>query len=94
MLAKAASAEVESEDSGEEEGGEINYMTMREALVQVNHISDACYYAQQLEINKTCSKLQAQLTDYRLLMASQTMQQSIQDFLCLNVLVMLQICCV
>ena len=80
MLAKAAGAEVESEDGGEEEeGGVINYMTMREALVQVNHISDACYYAQQLEINKTCSKLQAQLTDYRLLMASQTMQQSIQD---------------
>ena len=55
-------------------------MTMKEALVQVNHITDVCYYAQQQEIIKTCSKFQAQLTDYRLLMASQTMQQSIQDF--------------
>ncbi len=83
MLAKAAGAEVESEESGDEEGelrGVINYMTMREAPVQVNHITDACCYAQQQEIIKTISKLQAQLTDFR--------------SYCLNVLVMLQICCV
>ena len=82
LLAKADGAEVESEDSGEEEeeeGDVIKYMTMEDALMQVNHITDACYHAQQPEIIKTCSKLQAQLTDYRLLMASQTTQQSIQD---------------
>ena len=36
LLAKASSAEVEIKDSGEEEGGVIKYMTIKEALVQVN----------------------------------------------------------
>ena len=87
MLANAAGAVEE-----EEEGGVINYMTMKEALVQVNHIIDACYHAQHPQLIKSCSKFQAQITDYRLLMASQTTQQSIQHFLCLNMLLMLQIC--
>ena len=65
LLAKAAGAELESV---------IEYIGIKEALVQVNHISDACY--------------QAQITDYRLLMAGQTTPQSIP-----YVLLMLQICC-
>ena len=60
--------------------------------MQVNHITDAGYHAQQPELIENCSKLQAQITDYRLLMAGLTTQQSIQDFVCLNVLLMLQIC--
>ena len=59
----------------------INYMTIKEALVQVKHIIDACYYAQQPKIIKTFPKLQARTTDYRMLMAGQTIQQIIQDFL-------------
>ena len=64
-------AEVESEDSGEEveEEGVIKYMTVKEALVQVNHFISACCHAQQPELIKTCSKDQVQITDYRLLMA-------------------------
>ena len=95
LLAKVAGAEVENEDSSEgEDEGVIKYMTMKEAQMQVNHIVDACYHAYQPELIKTCSKLQVQVTDYRLLMAGQTMQQSIYDFVCLNVLLMLQIYCV
>ena len=58
---------VDCEDSGggeeEEEGGVIKYMTMKEEPMQVNHITDACYHAQQPELIKTCSKFQAQITD-------------------------------
>ena len=75
LLAKAAGAKVETEDSGEEEGGVTKYMAMKEALVQVNHIIEACSHAQQQELNETFSKLQVQITDYRLLMAGQTTQQ-------------------
>ena len=96
LLAKAAGAAVESKDNGEEEEdrGVIKYMTMKEALVQVKYIIDACYHAQQPELIKTWSKLQAQITDYRLLMAGQTTQQSTHNVVCLSVLSVLQICCV
>ena len=89
LLAKAADEGVESEDSGEEERGVIKYLTMKEALMQVNYIIDACYHAQQPELTETCSKLQVQISDYRLLMAGPTMQLGIQDFLCFIVLLRL-----
>ena len=86
LPAKAAGAERESQDSGEEERDAIKYTTTKEALVQVNHTIDVCYHAEQRELIETCSKLQVEITAYRWLMAGQTTQQSIQDFLCLNVL--------
>ena len=80
MLAKAAGAGVESEDSSEqEEGGVIKYMRKKEARVQVKYIIYVCYHAQQPELIEICSKLQGEITDYRLLMAGQTTQQSIPD---------------
>ena len=63
-----------------EEGGVIKYVTMKEALAQVNHITDAYSHAQQPELIECCSKLHVQNIHYRLLMAGPTTQQSIEDF--------------
>ena len=84
MLAKAAGEEVQSEDSGEDEGDVTKYVSMKEAPVQVIHIIAACFHAQQPQVTETSSKHQAQVTNYRLLVSGQNTQHNIQVF-CFNV---------
>ena len=57
LLAKAAGAHEESEDSGEEEmeGDVTKYLLMKEALVQISHISDVCHHAQQPQLIENSS---------------------------------------
>jgi hypothetical protein len=83
LVAKASGANIESEeDSGEEVEVEDDpkYISMKEALVQLKKIIDACYHAQQPQLIETASKLEAQITEYRLKQSCKTTQKNIRDF--------------
>ena len=54
--------------------------TSQLASVQVIHITDACYHAQQTKLINTASKHHGEIFDYRLLLAGQNTQQNKQDF--------------
>ena len=69
LLAKAASSELESEDSGEEEGGVTMCLLLKDALLQVSHITGACCYPQQPQLIES---------NYRLDIDGQSTQQNTQ----------------